>query len=460
MIISQVLISEQFLNIPRLYTAVAQWLSCCLFIFTVPKRFSKIYTFVITIISLFIFIGFHCWADTWHIKLWLLGMIISVLLIFLFIFLMTNKDFYHVACITVTAFIVSEFAASLEWQMEYFALTVLDQNLVGFLVYTPIEIYHLRITLFVIGVYIVIFYTIFSIERRYRITQRSIPFKLNDLMSALIIGISVFAFSNISFLGIITPITTNSPSEMFYIRTLVDFAGIILLYSQREHKYSTQKSFEIYTMQSILDKQIEQFQISKDSIDIVNQKYHDLKNHINVIRAETDYDKKMYYLDKLEESIKMYEKNYDTGNRILDIILNSKHDSILQNNINFTCVADGELLEFISVVDTVSIFGNLLDNAIESLKEIKDVEKRLMKLAIYAKADFIMVKVENYYQNILKYDNGSLLSTKGNTVYHGFGLKSIMRSAEKYKAAITINTEDHWFTVLILFPKLKNNIQI
>jgi hypothetical protein len=66
-----------------------------------------------------------------------------------------------------------------------------------------------------------------------------------------------------------------------------------------------------------------------------------------------------------------------------------------------------------------------------------------------------LLETENYYENKLRYYNGQLLTTKGNQEYHGFGLKSIKSSVEKYNGSLTINTENNWFTILILIPSVK-----
>ncbi|VEU80229.1 ATP-binding protein [Haploplasma axanthum] len=449
---------EIVLNIPRIYTVLAEWLACLSYIYFSPKRFSRAKTIIFSIIGLLVMTMFHLWSDTWNINFWILGMIVAVLIMYGFVMLISKSNPFTAGYITVIAFIMSEFAASLEWQIEHFIITnsSRDNIFIKILIYSPIKIYHLRISFTLIITYALIFIAIFYLEKRYWKRKQMFNAKKNDLLAVAVVGILVFSISNISFLNINTPITSNNPTEMFYIRTLVDLAGIVILYSQREHKYATQKSMEVYTMNNLLDKQYEQYRVSMVSTDIINQKYHDLKHHISVIRAETDYDKKMGYIDDLENSIKQYESNYQTGNKVLDIILGSKHDIFVENKINFTCVADGTLLDFIEVMDLVSIFGNALDNAIENLKEINDPEKRLMKLAIFSQANLLMIRIENYYQNKLKYEYGNLVTTKGDNSYHGYGIKSIRSAVDKYGGSLTINTESNWFTIMILIPITQN----
>ncbi|MDD5292977.1 MAG: ATP-binding protein, partial [Candidatus Izemoplasmatales bacterium] len=236
------------------------------------------------------------------------------------------------------------------------------------------------------------------------------------------------------------------------IRTLVDFAGIIILYSQREHKLAVKSKMELNAMENLLNKQYEQYHVSQESIDIINQKYHDLKNQIIAIRAEKDSDTREKYLEDLENSIKHYEAQYKTGNKVLDTILTSKLITCLDNDINVTCIADGKVLDFIPTMDLCSIFGNALDNAIESVLKIDDVEKRLIKIAIYRQNELLLIRIENFYLNPLQIYYGNFMTTKQDTRYHGYGLKSIKSIVEKYDGSVSIKTDNNWFRLVILIP--------
>ncbi|MDR1072574.1 MAG: hypothetical protein LBL45_02720 [Treponema sp.] len=81
---------------------------------------------------------------------------------------------------------------------------------------------------------------------------------------------------------------------------------------------------ELKIMQSILQRQFEQYQYSKESMDIINWKYHDLKQQIAVIRAESDLEKRFAYLDVIEDAIKLHEIQNKTGNAVVDTVLMAK----------------------------------------------------------------------------------------------------------------------------------------
>jgi len=432
--------TEPLLDIPRLYTGIAEWLFCLSYILYAKKRIKGVKLYG-TIIAFFgIIVGFQLLAGILPIILWIPGMVFAVLLMFLFIYLITDQNVFTAGYMCVLAFVAAEFIASFHWQLYYYAITTfhIDFNFLS-------EI--LLVVIYGLG-----FWAIYLLEARYFKKGMLIDVNQNDLFSFVGIAIIIFAISNISFVSVNTPISGRYPAEIFYIRSLVDFAGLIILYSQREHKLAVRTKIELNAMEGLLHKQYEQYNMSQDSIDIINQKYHDLKNQIIVIRAEKDNEKREQYLEELENSVKFYEAQYKTGNEVLDTILTSKLLTCIENDINVTCIADGKLLDFIPTMELCSIFGNALDNAIESVIEIQDKEKRLIKIAVYSQNDLLLIRIENYYLNPLTYFSGNFLTTKKDTRYHGFGLKSIKNIVETHGGSVSIKTDNNWFKLVILMP--------
>ena len=427
-------------DIPRYHTAIAEWLFAFIFIIYLPKRYNN---YLLSIGHAFwfgIILGFQLLAGTMPLAFWIPNMIAAVVIMFLYIWSSNRVNPFTAGYFVVIAFTMAELAASLEWQISVFLQVNIGHS------ESIISLIALAFT------YSIIFIVVMALEKRYRGKNFQLEIKKNDLMSVLLIGTSIFSISNISFINIDTPFSGQYPTEILYIRTLVDLAGVILLYSFREHKMAVFSSREAYTMQHLLDKQYEQYQQSIKNSEIINQKYHDLKHHIALLRTEQDSSKKEEYLNELEKTIRPHETQFKTGHHALDILLTHKANDILEHNINFTCVADGEHLSFISVLDILSIFGNALDNAIESVKSIDQIEKRIIKLAIFAQNQLLFVKLDNYFVNELNVVDGNFMTTKKDKMNHGFGIKSIKSIVEKYGGSIRISTENHWFSLMILLP--------
>lgn len=268
--------------------------------------------------------------------------------------------------------------------------------------------------------------------------------------------LAVFFLSNVSYVFPDTPFSISVNEGVFYIRTLVDFSGVVILIAQQSIFRETQLKLELATTTMLMEHQFEQYQLSKGNIEILNRKYHDLKHQIAVIRAESDAGKREGYLEKMETGLRLYEAQNRTGNSVLDTILTGKSMYCVQHDINFTCLADGSLLDFMNVMDICSVFGNALDNAIESVEKVGDAAKRIIRAAVYQENQFVIIRFENYYESEFHTEKtgGVRLpkTTKKEKEYHGFGIKSIRSSAEKYGGTMTIQAEDNWFYLRLLIP--------
>src|SRR5690606_33865080 len=80
--------------------------------------------------------------------------------------------------------------------------------------------------LILVFIYAALFLVLFFIEKKYRKNRRALVFKEKDIFSIAAITLVVFAVSNISFITPNSPFSGRVPSEVFYIRTLVDLCGI------------------------------------------------------------------------------------------------------------------------------------------------------------------------------------------------------------------------------------------
>ena len=205
-------------------------------------------------------------------------------------------------------------------------------------------------------------------------------------------------------------------------------------------------------IQNILQSQYAQYRQSRDSIEAINHKYHDLKHQIAVLRAEPDAAKRSAYLDGMEEEIRDYEAQNKTGNSVLDTVLTGKSLYCARHGIELTCVADGGKLDFLDVMDICTIFGNILDNAIECELGIADKSRRLIHLTVYGKRGFLVIRCGNYCPQPPTFRDGLPVTTKGDAAYHGYGIKSVRHAAEKYGGAMTIRDQEQWFEIRLVIP--------
>lgn len=427
-------------DIPRLFTAIAEWCACVVFILNRPRRFDSLQLWSVLGLGLAVQCLFLCMTDELHIVLWLPCMLGAIGLMFALIAACCDISLPSAGYFTACAFLIAEFAASLEWQLYSFINRFLGR-----------EERHTTAAslLFLAVVYAAVFSLVHWLQARRNDPDAALVFHVRELWHPIMISVICFLMGNLSFVYSNTPFSSSAIEGIYNIRTLVDLAGVVMLYA-----YHIQRC-KLYTQQelkNVLQNQYIQYKQSRESIDVVNRKYHDLKHQIAVLRAEQDPQKRLDFLNGMEEEIRTYEAQNKTGNSILDTILTSKSLYCAHHSIELTCVADGARLDFMDAMDICSIFGNILDNAIECELTIDDKEKRLIHLTVYAKNDFLLIQCGNYCEQILEFKHGLPVSTKRNRAYHGFGVRSIQYAAEKYGGTMIIYNRDSWFEINLVIP--------
>ncbi len=426
-------------EIPKLYTALAQWLACLIYIIPLKKRIKKEWLVTVLAVGLLVQIGINYVAGIMHPRIWLGFMFLAFLGMCLLLFTCLEVSLTEMGFLVIRAFIVAEFAASLEWQIFFF---LAEMGLAT----------RASANLCLVLIYSFVFISLFFIEKRHLPTTERLRVRPKELWNSALIGGAVFLMSNLSFLHGNTPFSSTMEREIFYIRTLVDFVGVVMLYAQLEMRREADLRHELAAMDSVLHKQYEIYRISKENDELINRKYHDLKHQIQVIRQESDPEKREAYLKEMDSAIRKHQAENRTGNNVLDTILFGKALYCAENEINFTCVADGKLLNFMEVMDICTIFGNALDNAIESVEKIKDTDKRLISMNVSAQNSFVLIRFDNYFESKIKMEEGMPLTTKKDAKNHGYGIKSIRLTAEKYGGSATVHTQDKWFSLLVLLP--------
>lgn len=428
-------------NTPGIYYALAYWLSSFFYISMNPKRITGGKLRCVQGLFLVLLTGFMTATDDIYIGLFIPCVLFSVFLLFLSLLVCCDVDWVKAGYFCVRVFILGELAASLEWQMFYYGLTSWKLPLC-----MPVNLFFLVIS------HTIVFGSMYLLERKNREENAKLQITGRELRVAVILGVSLYAISNLSYVFQNTPFSSQFTAEIFIIRTLVDLGGVGILFAYHMQLQELNVKLEMEYLQNMLHMQYENYKISEESIELVNQKYHDLKHQIELLRLEVDSEEKMAYLDQMEQDIRAYEARNKTGNKVLDTILTTKSLQCQNQGISLTCVADGKEIEFMHPMDISALFGNALDNAIESVKKLNDPEKRLIHVSVAKQRKFLRIRVENCYEGEIVFENGMPATTKRDKRYHGYGIKSIQRIVEKYGGSMTIDTKDGWFELRILMP--------
>ena len=430
---------EIYQDIPRIYTAIAEWMACMVYCGAVKRKLSG-WKYAIASV------GFLLFQSTFLILtkdvgefFWIPCMAFAIFTMGLFLFATCDTDKRALIYYLVSAFLLAEFAASFEWQLACFALTITKSPAAQAII--------------LLATYAVVFTIIFFMEKNWSESAEYFEINRNELVAIVISAIAIFAFSNLSFISQNTPFSGTFRSDIFYIRTLVDFAGVIVIYAYKTRICELNAHKELTSINSMLKEQYDKYRSYQSSFEMINIKYHDLKHQIAGLKGETSDDARSKWISAMEQELETYKPEMQTGNHVLDTILSGKMLSCRPHDIRLTCVAEGGLIDFMHVTDICTIFGNALDNAIESVSLIDDPEKRLIHMTVSSQKNFVLIQVSNYCEQELNIKDGNLITTKNDKRNHGYGLKSIKYSVEKYKGNMEYELNKNWFELKILIPK-------
>lgn len=232
---------------------------------------------------------------------------------------------------------------------------------------------------------------------------------------------------------------------------------IIVLFIKiiRENKIQSQNEI----IKNKLDMQYSHYLTIQESHMKVKKLYHDINNHICCIENLKNNNVEINeYVSSLKDEIKEFKSVSNTGNIILDIIVNEKSDICAKKGIKFICDINFSKVNFIRPIDVSSIFANILDNAIEACDKINDdnINKYIRIKGTITKT-FFAIKCENSKVNSIKTNQNRLLTDKMDKFIHGIGIQSIKSSLEKYDGEILFEDDKSKFTVSIFIPLKQNN---
>jgi hypothetical protein len=243
----------------------------------------------------------------------------------------------------------------------------------------------------------------------------------------------------------------NIPWSIHLITNLCGICAITNMILSESLSYQTRQNEKLH-MESIIKKQHNQYMITLNTIDVVNRKYHDLRHILRGIDSLQTVDEIKTYVHNIEGEIKDYELICNSGNKTLDIILSEKMRFCKEKNIQMHVHSDGQDWDLVRDIDAATIFGNALDNAIESTEPIEDRTLRLIDVRIGKVNHMLIARFENPYTHPLEKKQMKWISTKSDRQNHGYGLQSIELAVKKYKGELDIKTDDGKFTLTVIIP--------
>lgn len=272
-------------------------------------------------------------------------------------------------------------------------------------------------------------------------------------MQMILIAIAVLPFLYMRDLGFWLPLSNDEIGSwsLIFLGVTGVISLLLVIGNERMVYYHIQRN-ELLKMQHLIHHQHEQYELRREAVDLVNQKYHDMRHQLMGILGMDDVKEIHRYVDSLRCEITPFESFFRTGNQLMDIILSEKARECAGKNIQLVPTVDGSVLSVLEAADLCTIFGNALDNAIESCEKLPEGRSRRITLKVYAVRGFLGICLENSCIRRMRREEGHFLTTKDDAENHGFGLKGIRQAVEKYQGVMETEIQGSEFVLTLLIP--------
>jgi sensor histidine kinase YesM len=184
-----------------------------------------------------------------------------------------------------------------------------------------------------------------------------------------------------------------------------------------------------------------------DNLKSLHSLKHDLRNIISPLYglAESGKNEELKkQLEALTDRCNLVHIYSDTGNQVIDNIINYKFRDCKSTDISLELSLSIPKNLPVSSVDLSIILGNLIDNALEAVNKTNN--KRISLIIKFDKGR-LFISIFNTFNGIVLRKNSVIKTTKENSQNHGIGLESVQATLNKYDGLMKISHTDSIFTV-------------
>lgn len=315
------------------------------------------------------------------------------------------------------------------------------------------NIWYLNVLICSIIEYTVCFLLFFSVKHLVKLNE--IP-EVRSHRFAMIFVI-IFCQSYVkSSLKLLNEKNTAPAIEMSAYTIFLQLVLIALFIIYERYLYS-RRIQEITSLQEISSLyQLKALQMQQRNEQDLKQLNHDMKNHLLAINNYCQNGNVIQASDYIHSLLDQYisgEAIIETGNDLLNGLLTQKLLEAKKNQIEITVIMDGRPISYIKDIDLCTIFGNLLDNAMEACLKVLDPANRFIIIKGGKVNEQYFLCITNSYTDPVRIANELPLTSKADRKLHGYGLNNVLDTIKRYGGTITFDFAEHQtFKLTVMLP--------
>lgn len=257
-------------------------------------------------------------------------------------------------------------------------------------------------------------------------------------------------YSGVDFAG---QIILRTVMTLFFIFMVL--GNMVLFYAFQKHtediSESARQEIELVHKNAEIDRLTKIAEMNDNYNETVHNMTHSLKA-IEQLALENNVENIREIVEDLTGRLTQREIYEYSNHRMINTILSEYVTKAEKNEVKFDVyVEPGCIIRQVKDIDLVSMLGNILDNAFEAAGKV-DTPSVFFRMFMHEKGKMCIIKVVNDYGEDIIEKNGVVQTTKKQEGIHGIGLKSISKTAEKYKGSFNYYTEDKMFYAVLILP--------
>ena len=256
-------------------------------------------------------------------------------------------------------------------------------------------------------------------------------------------------------LSTLISVSLDANVEKYYLFIALSSVGLVitnilvLIFFNKSSKME-EKEHEMELLNQLSAHEQKRYSETESMYESIRIIKHDLKEQISYVEKLVEggnASEAERMLSEINDVIFTNNPVIHTGNRVIDNILFSK--SSLHPDIHYVVTGNAYGIDGFEEAKLVSLFFNMLDNAIESVSKQKE---KVIELAFSNVGGYWNIICKNPVDNSVLTDNPELKTTKSDKKSHGYGVKSMKRIVELLNGMIEFYETDGCFCCHVALP--------
>ena len=291
----------------------------------------------------------------------------------------------------------------------------------------------------------------------YVVLQKVWKKELQRSKAQLFFYLVMFIYSIVNFLLLLFDLEAKIPANgsygvLFVSMGCITFASLYIFYFMRVTDEKNELDLQVAMMKQQENMQFEYYEIQREKYNKSIEILHDVSKHIRSIedlyKAGED-EQALQYTKEISNILKPLVLVEYSGNPMLNILLTDKKQLAESQGIKFRVRIEKAGLDFMTPMDVTTLFGNLLENAIDACNHCQG-EKEI-RISVRNYNEMLSIRIENTVEKEVKLKDGRPVRESGDR--GGIGTLNIERCVEKYGGSVLYRNENGKFYCDILLNK-------